>query len=43
MQRISQMHVVPDVIGRIQPLADVRVAIQDGLVEPGSYIKPSQV
>lgn len=37
------MNVIPDVLGRIEPRADLRVVLQRGFVEPGSYLKPNQV
>lgn len=43
MQRVSQMNIVPDLIGQIEPRADLRVAVKGGYVEPGSYINPNQV
>lgn len=42
MQRVSQMHIVPDILGRLEPQADLRLTINGTPVEPGSYIKPTQ-
>lgn len=43
MQRVSQMSIVPDLIGQIEPRVDLRVAVKGGYIEPGSYINPNQV
>jgi hypothetical protein len=45
MHRISQMNVVPDLVGSINPCIDLSVtfAKEDGRVVPGSFVLPSQV
>lgn len=43
MQRVSQMNIVPDLLGRLEPKADLRVLVDASAVEPGSYLKPEQV
>ncbi|BGP17591.1 hypothetical protein JCM10213_001240 [Rhodosporidiobolus nylandii] len=42
MQRVTQMHVVPDLLPSISPKADVRIRIAGQAVEPGAYVKPAQ-
>ncbi|KAK9899746.1 PEBP-like protein [Cystobasidium minutum MCA 4210] len=42
MQRVSQMNIVPDLIGHIAPQVDLRVSLKGGYVEPGSFINPNQ-
>lgn len=43
MQRVSQMSIVPDILGRLEPKADLRVVLKDTSMEPGSFLEPSQV
>jgi len=38
-QRISQFHIVPDVLPHLNPTADVRVAFNHRKVQPGDYVE----
>lgn len=38
MQRVSQMGIVPDLLGMLAPQADVRICLNGGYVEPGSFV-----
>jgi len=42
MQRVLQMNVVPDLLGEIDPDADLRVLLNDADVEVGSFLEPSK-
>ncbi|KPV74569.1 uncharacterized protein RHOBADRAFT_45059 [Rhodotorula graminis WP1] len=41
MQRVTQMHVTPDLLPEIKPVADVRLTVAGSTIEPGSYTKPA--
>lgn len=43
MQRLTQMHVITDLLGTFDPDADLGILVDEGEVEPGSYLKPLQV
>ena len=43
MQRLTQMHVITDLLGTFDPDADLGILVEGGEVEPGSYLKPLQV
>jgi hypothetical protein len=45
MHRITQMNIVPDLVGSINPsiALSVTFAREDGRVVPGSFMLPSQV
>jgi len=43
MQRVTQMHVTPDLLADIKPSADVRLTVAGSTIEPGSYTKPADV
>lgn len=45
MHRITQMNVVPDLVGNVVPSMDLAVIFskESGRVIPGSYLSPSQV
>lgn len=43
MQRVQQMHVDVDLVPKIDPEADLQPLIDGAELEPGSFIKPSQV
>lgn len=38
MQRLTQMNVVPDVLARIDPTADVKLAFAKHIVQPGDFV-----
>ncbi|GAA5825143.1 hypothetical protein JCM11251_006117 [Rhodosporidiobolus azoricus] len=42
MQRVTQMHVVPDLLPSISPSADVRIQVGGETVEPGAFTMPAQ-
>lgn len=42
MQRLTQMHVITDLLGTFDPDADLGILVEGGEVEPGSYLKPLQ-
>ncbi|GAA5908745.1 hypothetical protein JCM6882_008194 [Rhodosporidiobolus microsporus] len=42
MQRVTQMHVTPDLLPSISPVADVRIHVGGEAIEPGSFAKPGQ-
>ena len=37
------MHIVPDLLGTVDPDVDLQVLVEDGIVDPGVYLKPQQV
>ncbi|TNY24433.1 phosphatidylethanolamine-binding protein [Rhodotorula diobovata] len=41
MQRVTQMHVTPDLLPEIKPAADVRLAVGGSTIEPGVFTKPA--
>ena len=43
MQRLTQMHVITDLLGTFEPDADLGILVEGGEVEPGSYLQPLQV
>lgn len=43
MQRVTQMNVIPDVLGDIYPEADVRIKVAGETIEPGVFTLPAQV
>lgn len=43
MQRVTQMHVTPDLLPEIKPAADVRLAVGGSTIEPGVFTKPADV
>jgi large subunit ribosomal protein L35 len=42
MQRLTQMHVVPDLLPQIDPVVDVQVRFQGKDVQPGAYVESLQ-
>lgn len=43
MQRVTQMHVTPDLLAEIYPRADVRIHVAGETIEPGVYTAPARV
>ena len=43
MQRITQMHIVPDLMSHIDPDVNLRVMLQEGSIDPGVFLRPDQV
>lgn len=44
MQRVTQMHIVPDLLAIIDPDVDMSISVKEGRsVVPGSYLLASQV
>lgn len=43
MQRIEQMNIISDLLGVIDPDADLQVLVDGGEVIPGAYLLPQQV
>ncbi|KAK4046927.1 hypothetical protein OIV83_005718 [Microbotryomycetes sp. JL201] len=41
MQRVTQMHVTPDVLPAINPTARLDITVDGETIEPGSYTKPA--
>ncbi|BGP49283.1 mitochondrial 54S ribosomal protein YmL35 [Rhodotorula kratochvilovae] len=41
MQRVTQMHVTPDLLPEIKPVADVRLQVAGQTIEPGVFTKPA--
>ncbi|GAA5991045.1 hypothetical protein JCM10908_006515 [Rhodotorula pacifica] len=42
MQRVTQMHVTPDLLAEIQPQADVRIQVDGETIEPGVFTAPAR-
>ncbi|GAA5875709.1 hypothetical protein JCM8547_007046 [Rhodosporidiobolus lusitaniae] len=42
MQRVTQMHVTPDLLPSISPELDVRIQVGGQTIEPGSFTLPAQ-
>ncbi|GAA5999639.1 mitochondrial 54S ribosomal protein mL38 MRPL35 [Rhodotorula paludigena] len=42
MQRVTQMHVTPDLLAEIVPAADVRLQVAGETIEPGVFTLPAQ-
>ncbi|GAA6011683.1 hypothetical protein JCM10207_004208 [Rhodosporidiobolus poonsookiae] len=42
LQRIHQMHIVPDLLPSLSPEVDVRIQVAGETVEPGAYTQPAQ-
>ncbi|KAI5790136.1 phosphatidylethanolamine-binding protein [Geopyxis carbonaria] len=42
MQRLTQMHVMPDVLPKIDPIVDVQVRFQGRDVQPGAFVDSAQ-
>ncbi|BGP56528.1 mitochondrial 54S ribosomal protein YmL35 [Rhodotorula sphaerocarpa] len=42
MQRVTQMHVTPDLLAEIYPRADVRIHVAGETIEPGVYTAPAR-
>lgn len=38
MQRLTQMHVVPDVLPALDPVADVQVRFRGRDIQPGAFV-----
>ena len=43
MQRVTQMHVTPDLLAEINPQADVRIQVAGETIEPGVFTAPARV
>ncbi|KAM0791824.1 hypothetical protein ACM66B_004083 [Microbotryomycetes sp. NB124-2] len=41
MQRVTQMHVTPDVLPKIEPTARLDITVDGQRIEPGSYTSPA--
>ncbi|KWU44795.1 PEBP-like protein [Rhodotorula sp. JG-1b] len=42
MQRVTQMHVTPDLLAEINPQADVRIQVAGETIEPGVFTAPAR-
>lgn len=43
MQRVTQMHITPDLLAEIAPRADVRIQVAGETIEPGVFTTPARV
>lgn len=43
LQRVEQMNVVPDLLPEIDPVVELKLRIDNQLLEPGQYSKPAHV
>ncbi|GAA6055622.1 hypothetical protein JCM3770_006729 [Rhodotorula araucariae] len=41
MQRVTQMHITPDLLPEIKPVADVRLHVAGATIEPGVFTNPA--